>query len=152
MPIFVALFALMINGADSFIGGMVGLMTGPLLYFIWRRRYGGLTKKDSVKFPANPKTGLAVGDTRKIAFLLMIMSIFNMIEILFAPWYEDWDSGDGPVAEDYFDGMFPNANIDVLLNILQNGLYIITVISVIGCIVFYILSKKVEPEKKLSDI
>ena len=48
--------------------------------------------------------------------------------------------------------MFPNANIDVLLNILQNGLYIITAISVIGCIVFYILSKKVEPEKKLSDI
>lgn len=152
VPIFVALFALMINGADYFIGGMVGLMTGPLLYFIWRRRYGGLTKKDSVKFPANPKTGLAVGDTRKIAFLLMIMSIFNMIEILFAPWYEGWDSGDGPVAEDYFDGMFPNANIDVLLNILQNGLYIITAISVIGCIVFYILSKKVEPEKKLSDI
>ena len=101
-----------------------------------------------MRFPTNPKTGLAVGDTRKIAFLLMIMSIFNMIEILFAPWYEGWNSGDGPVAEDYFDGMFPNANIDVLLNIIQNGLYIITVIGVIGCIVFYILSKKVEPEKK----
>ncbi len=148
VPICVAIFALLINGSDYFLGGMVGLMTGPLLYFIWRRKYGGLTRKDSTLYPANPKTGLAVGDTKKISFLLMLMSILNIVAVFFAPWYEGWGTADGPEAGDFFDGMFPHANVDILLNAIQIGLYIVTAISVIGCIVFYILSKKIEPQKK----
>lgn len=58
---------------------MVGIITGPILYFIWRRMYGGLTKKDAVAYPSNPKTGLAVGDTKRMSFLFLLMTVMNVI-------------------------------------------------------------------------
>ena len=38
---------------------MIGILSGPVLYFIWRRIYGGLSAKDPVKFPINKRMGLA---------------------------------------------------------------------------------------------
>ncbi|MEG0156138.1 MAG: APC family permease, partial [Anaerovoracaceae bacterium] len=58
VPICVALFSFFVNGSDYFVGGMIGIISGPILYIIWRKMYGGLSKKDPVAFPANPKTGL----------------------------------------------------------------------------------------------
>ena len=46
VAICVALFAIFINGSDYYIGGMTAMATGPFLYIIWRKMYGGLTKKD----------------------------------------------------------------------------------------------------------
>ena len=57
IPICVALFAIFINGSDYYIGGMTAMATGPLLYIIWRKMYGGLTKKDPIAFPGNSRTG-----------------------------------------------------------------------------------------------
>lgn len=148
VPICVALFAFFINGSDYFVGGMIGLLTGPLLYFIWRRRYGGLTKKNPELFPANKKTGLAVGDTKKMSFLFLLMTIMNVIACFFMPWYEGWGTDDAWEAGDYFDGLFENGNVLTITSTIQTILYVLTVLTAVLCVVTFILSKKVEPQKQ----
>lgn len=147
VPICVALFAFLINGSDYFVGGMIGLITGPILYFIWRRRYGGLTKKDPQRFPVNEKTGLAVGDIRRLAFLFLLMTVMNGIACIFMPWYEGWGTEDMWGAGDYFDGLFEDGNVMTILGTIRTVLYVLTAVTAILTIVFYFVSKKVEPEK-----
>lgn len=143
VPICVALFSFFINGSDCYLAGAIGMVSGTVLYFIWRRRYGGLTKKNAELFPVNKKTGLAVGDTRKIAFMLLLLSIFNVIACFFMPWYENgWE------ADSYFDGMLPNANVDTITTIIYTGLHVFTVICAIATVVFFAISRKVEPPRK----
>ena len=146
IPICVAIFAFFINGSDYYLGGMVGILSGPVLYFFWRRRYGGLTKKDPEKFPVNPKTGLGVGDTRKMACLFLIMTIMNLIAVVFMPWYEGWGTEDAWESGDYFDGIVENFNVDTIVNVIGTGLYILTAVCAVACIVTFALSKKVEPK------
>ena len=148
VPICVALFAFVVNGSDYFIGGIIGLISGPILYFFWRRRYGGLTKKNPTLFPKNEKTGLAVGDTKRISLLCFIMTIMNVFACFFMPFYEAWGTEDAWEAGDYFDGMFPNGNVDAIVGTVQTVLYVLTVVIAILCVVFFILSKKIEPEKQ----
>ena len=148
VPIALAVFAFLINGSDYFIGGMVGLLTGPLLYIIWRRRYGGLSKKAPDLFPVNPRTGLQYGDTKRITFLLLLMTIMCVAMRLFAPWYEGWFGGANEWdPDDYFDGMFPNADLTGLQHILQSGVTILIAVCGIACVVFFLRSKKLEAEK-----
>ncbi len=147
VPICVAVFAYFINGSDYYLGGMIGILTGPVLYFIWRRRYGGLTAKDPERFPANPKTGLAEGDTKRISFLLLLMTIMNAVALAFMPWYEGWGTEDSWGAGDYFDGMLESANGDVIISVIRTGLYILAAVCAAGCVVFYLMSRKVEPRK-----
>ena len=147
VPICVAFLAYFINGSDYYLGGMVGILSGPVLYFIWRRKYGGLTKKDPERFPTNKKTGLAVGDTKKMSFLFMMMTVMNIIALFFEPWYEGWGTEDAWESGDYFDGMFENVDVDVILGAIQTGLYILTAVCAILMIVFFFVYKKVEPKK-----
>lgn len=147
VPICVAFLAYFINGSDYYLGGMVGILSGPVLYFIWRRKYGGLTKKDPVRFPKNEKTGLAVGDTKRMAFLFLLMTIMNVIALFFEPWYEGWGTEDAWESGDYFDGMFESVDVDVILGAIQTGLYILTAVCAILMIVFFFVYKKVEPKK-----
>ena len=137
VPICVAFLAYFINGSDYYLGGMVGILSGPVLYFIWRRKYGGLTKKDPERFPANEKTGLAVGDTKKMSFLFMMMTVMNIIALFFEPWYEGWGTEDAWESGDYFDGMLENVDVDVILGAIQTGLYILTAVCAILMIVFF---------------
>ncbi|MCI7303314.1 MAG: APC family permease [Clostridiales Family XIII bacterium] len=143
VPICVAVFSFFINGSDCYLAGAIGMVSGTILYYIWRRRYGGLTKKNPQLFPANKKTKLAVGDTRKITFMLLLLSIFNVIACFFMPWYENgWEAGD------YFDGMLPDANVDTITTIIDTGLHVFTAVCAIATVVFFVISKKVEPAKK----
>lgn len=145
VPICVAIFAFMINGSDYFLGGMIGLMSGPVLYFIWRRRYGGLTKKNPEVFPGNAKTGLAVGDVKRISAVFGIFSVMNIVALTFMPWYEGWgDLVDGWGSGDYFDGLLENMDVTAIWNIIQNGLYIVTAVTIIVTIITYIISRKIE--------
>lgn len=66
IPITIAIISFFINGSDYFLGGMLGIMSGPLMYFIWRRRYGGLAKRYPDRFTTNQRTGLGIGDLAKI--------------------------------------------------------------------------------------
>ena len=147
VPICVALLAYFINGSDYYLGGMVGILSGPVLYFIWRRKYGGLTKKDPVRFPKNEKTGLAVGDTKRMAFLFMMMTIMNIIALFFEPWYEGWGTEDAWESGDYFDGLLENVDVNSIVGAIQTGLYILTAVCAILMIVFFFVYKKVEPKK-----
>lgn len=146
VPICVAIFANFVNGSDYYLGGMIGIITGPVLYFIWRRRYGGLTKKDSQAFPSNKKTGLAVGDTKRISILFLVMTIMNVIALIFEPWYEGWGTEDAWGSGDYFDGILENMNVNTIVGTIQIGLYILTAVCAAACIIFYLISKKVEPK------
>ena len=147
VPICVALLAYFINGSDYYLGGMVGILSGPVLYFIWRRKYGGLTKKDSEQFPTNKKTGLAVGDTKRMAFLFMMMTIMNIIALFFEPWYEGWGTEDAWESGDYFDGILENVDVNSIVGAIQTGLYILTAVCAILMIVFFFVYRKVEPKK-----
>lgn len=147
VPMCVAVFAFFVNGSDYYLGGVIGLLTGPILYFIWRRMYGGLSKKDPVAFVNNPKTGLAVGDTRRLSFLLLIITVMNVLALLFEPWYEGWGTEDAWESGDYFDGILEAVNVDTIVGTIKIILWIVTIICAIACLVIYIASKKLEPSK-----
>lgn len=149
VPICIAIFAFFVNGSDYYTCGMIGLLTGPLLYILWRHRYGGLSKKDPVAYPQNPKTGLQYGDTKRMAFLFGLMSIMNVVACFFLPWYECWgDPVDGWASSDYFDGLFEAAEVSSILNVVRILLYCVTAVTVILTIVCAALSKNDKaPEK-----
>ena len=147
VPICVGLLAYLINGSDYYTAGMIGILSGPVLYFIWRRKYGGLTKKDPVNFPSNPKTGLAFGDTRRMCLLFTLMTVLNVVAIFFMPWYEKWGTEESWEAADYFDGALENANGDAIISVIQTGLYTVTAVCAVLMIAFFFISRKVEPKK-----
>ena len=93
-PVAIATLALFINGTDYFVGGILALMSGPLVYVLFKRRYGGLTLHDAEKHPTNPETGLAVGDLRRIASFFAGVALVGLVGIFFLPWYDDAPSYD----------------------------------------------------------
>lgn len=148
VPICVAVFAFFVNGSDYYTGGMVGIVTGPLLYFIWRRMYGGLSAKNPDAFPMNAKTRLAVGDTRRMSFLFLVVTIMNIVALIFEPWYEDWGGPDAWGSGDYFDGILEAQNVDTIVMIIKTVLIALTIVCALACIILYAISKKVEPSKE----
>jgi len=88
-PLVIAAFALFINGTDYFVGGVFALLSGPLVYVLFKRRYGGLTRNDAQAHPSNPRTGLALGDLGRIAWFFTGLTLVGFIAIFFLPWYDD---------------------------------------------------------------
>jgi len=110
-PVLIAFVALFINGTDYFVGGMLALLSGPVAYFFFRRKYGGLTKIDPVRHPVNPKTGLAVGDTKRLTWMFGILTAIGIIAIFFLPWYDNPQS----YTDDYgIEGLF-----DILMTCIR---------------------------------
>ncbi len=71
-------------------------MSGPILYVIWKKMYGGLAKKDPVEYPVNRKTGLAHGDLKRIAGMFFVLAIVGFVAYPWLKWFEgDW-------AEEYY--------------------------------------------------
>lgn len=142
VPCIIAFVAFFINGTDYFIGGMVGIVSGPVLYIIWRRMYGGLTKKNPAAFPGNPKTGLAVGDMRRMSFMFFILAAMGLIGCFFLPWFEgDW--GNDWYLECYgIEGFF-----DTMMVWIRWATGIAAVIAIILAAV----AAKVEPKKASKD-
>jgi len=97
-PLLIAFLALFINGTDYFVGGMIALVTGPVMYFIFKRAYGGLTKAHPAKHPVNPKTGLAVGDLKRMSWMFAGLTAIGVIATLFLPWFD--------TPENYIEGLF----------------------------------------------
>jgi len=89
IPILVAFIALYINGTDYFVLGLLGMITGPIAYIIFKKVYGGLYKNDPLKYPINKKTKLAVGDTKRIAIAFTILGLLMLIGRIFLPGYDD---------------------------------------------------------------
>ncbi|MDD2215544.1 MAG: APC family permease [Eubacteriales bacterium] len=138
VPCTIAFIAFFINGTDYFIGGMTGIVSGPILYTIWRRRYGGLTKKDPVAFPGNSKTGLAVGDLKRMSLMFLILGGMGVIGSLFLPWFEgDWGN------EYYLEYYGLEGFLDTMLLWIR----IATGLAIVVGIILGIVASKVEPTK-----
>lgn len=141
VPCIIAFFAFFINGTDYFIGGMLGIVSGPVLYIIWKKKYGGLAKKDADKFPINPKTGLAIGDMKRMASIFIGLAAMGGIALAWLPWFEgEW--GPDYYLETYEAGFF--SSFDGMINTIKITSIIMLVIGVI----FAIISTKVEPKNK----
>jgi amino acid transporter len=134
VPSFIIIFvAFFISGTDYFVGGMTALVTGPIMYFIFKRKYGGLTEIDPVAYPLNPKTRLGIGDTRRLAWMLASMTLLGAIAAFFLPWYED----PGYYTESYgIEGLF-----DFLISVIGW----MTIACGAATVVMAMIARRVEP-------
>ena len=138
VPVVVAFIALYINGADYFVMGLLGMISGPIAYIIFKKIYGGLYKNDPEKYPINEKTKLAVGDTKRISFSFGLLAVLMIIGRLFLPGYEDH----AYYAEAYgVDNMF-----DILMMLVTVGAAVCAVLAVI----FGVLYNKTESKEAIN--
>jgi amino acid transporter len=152
VPICIAVISFLINGSDYFIGGMIGIISGPVIYFFWRRYFGGLSRKDPVAHPENEKTGLATGDLRRMALLFGILTAIGVAGCLFLPWYEgDWVTG--LMAEDglsYADAFAENYDMTLFgtQEAMWAGIRNATIASGALTVVLAVLARVVEPARR----
>ncbi len=140
VPCIIAFCSFFINGTDYFIGGMLGIVSGPVLYVIWKKMYGGLAKKDAVRYPVNPKTGLAIGDTKRIGSIFLGLAVVGGLALAWLPWFEgDW--GPEYYAEEYETGFF--SSFDGMLQAIQTS----TIVFLVVAVVCFVIAAMVEPKK-----
>ncbi|NGM17904.1 amino acid permease [Eggerthellaceae bacterium zg-893] len=73
----IATFVLCLNPVADFLATMLFLASGVVAYVVFKRLYGGLSQVDPERHPLDPKTRLAVGDTKRIGlFVLMTAGLF----------------------------------------------------------------------------
>jgi amino acid transporter len=123
-----------INGTDYFVGGVAALVTGPIMYFIFKRKYGGLTKTDPVKYPANSRTGLGIGDTKRMAWMFATLTVIGFIGAFFLPWY------DGP--EYYMETYGTERLFDILIRCVRW----MTVAFGAVTLILVVIARRVEPK------
>ncbi len=110
-PVVIAFLVMFISGTDYFVGGMLALVSGPVAYFIFKRKHGGLAIDRPERYPLNPKTRLGIGDTRRMAWMFGGLTAMGIIATCFLPWYED----PAAYAENYgVDGFF-----DILMSVVH---------------------------------
>jgi amino acid transporter len=140
VPSFIIIFlAFFISGTDYFVGGVAALVTGPVMYFIFKRKYGGLTKNDPVNYPMNSRTGLGIGDTRRMAWLFAVLTLLGFIAAFFLPWYE------GP---EYYTETY---GIEGLFGILISCIRWMTAAFGVLTVILVIIANKVEPKVAKAD-
>lgn len=143
LPIVIAIVALLVNGTDYFFVGIVGSASGVIVYLLVKKVYGGMYKTDPVNNPLNKKTGLAFGDTVRIAVFMIIAGTFAFLGQFWLRWYEV-DYGEwAPTDYDMFGNMIPQ----ILDSLKWGGL----IVAALG-IVLVLIGKKIEKEdNRLSD-
>ncbi len=132
-PISIAFLALFMAGTDYFLGGMLALLSGPAAYFIFKRKYGGLTKNDPARHPLNSRTGLAIGDTKRMAWMFGGLTVIGIIATFFLPWYED---------PQYYTDEY---GIEGLFDILMSGIRWMTAGLGVLTAALLIIARRVEP-------
>jgi len=134
-PLTIAAIALVINGIDYFVGGMIAIVSGPIVYVIFRRRFGGLTVNDPEKHPMNPRTRLAVGDLRRMTWIFAGLTTVGIIGALFLPWYDDPQS----YTETY--------GVEGLFDILMRIIWLSTITSGLVTVGLGIAARRIEPKR-----
>lgn len=137
VPIVIAVASFFINGTDYFIGGMLGLVSGPILYVFWKRRYGGLAKKGH---PVNPRTGLALGDLKRIAGVFFGLAVVGFIAVPWLRWFE------GSWAEEYYTETYGSgllSNFDAMIT----GILVAAAVSLVVAVITWLVALKLEPKK-----
>ena len=138
-PMVIAVIALLINGTDYFVMGMLATISGIIAYVAVKVAYGGLSKDDPDRYPLNTKTKLAAGDTMRIGLFFIIGGAFSFLAQFWLRWYEI-DYGEwGPDDYDMMGNMIPQ-----VLEVLKwAGLAVL----IIGIIVF-IIGRKTDKAAK----
>ncbi|MDD4593275.1 MAG: APC family permease [Parabacteroides sp.] len=134
----IATISLLLNGTDYFFAGMIGLISSPVMYYIWKRMYGGMTKVDPQKYPMNPKTKLGFGDLDRMAAIFAIIAILGFIGCFFFPWYE------GSWGAEYYMEEYGSANA---FEFLLNGVKWMSVLYVTIFVVLKLIARKVDPKQ-----
>ena len=137
MPIFISIVALLVNGTDYFVTGLIATASGVIVYVIVKLVYGGLSKQDPVKYPMNPKTKLAQGDTTRIGLYLIIAGAGAFLAQFWLRWYEvsygEWEPSD----YDMMGNIIPQVQ-----NVLAIGG---AIVAIIGIIVYFACKKNDPP-------
>ena len=68
--------------------GLVATATGPIVYIIVKRIYGGLFITAPEKHPLNKRTKLAFGDTLRIGLYMIVTGLFSFFGQVWLRWYE----------------------------------------------------------------
>lgn len=131
----IATVSLLLNGSDYFLAGMIGLISAPVMYFIWKRIYGGLAKNDPEKYPLNPKTKMAPGDLDRMAVVFGLLAILGVIACFFLPWYE------GSWAVEYYQETYGSPNS---FAIILTGIKVMTGLYAVICVGLKLLGRKLE--------
>jgi amino acid transporter len=134
IPILVGVAGYLLNGTDYFLGGLVALISGPIMYFVFKRIYGGLNKTEPGAHPLNPRTGLALGDMYHYCIFFLILLALGVMGGLFLPYYEgSW--GPAYYLETY--------GADIFLSMI-NGIWVLAGVGAVGAAVFFILGRRIE--------
>lgn len=97
-PVLISVTALLINGTDYLAIGLMGLCSGPVVYVIFKKLYGGFAVDDPEGCPVN-RAGLAVGDSARIGVFMLLAGAMAFLGQFWLRWYEIDYGGWGP--EDY---------------------------------------------------
>ncbi len=140
--VFISLLALMINGTDYFVSGLLGIASGPVAYLFFKWIYGGLSKTEPEKYPLNPKTKLAMGDVLRFAYYCLLSAIVGFFGKFFLTWFE------GEWGEEYYlevneTGFF--SNFEGMLDALQTGSIIAAVLGLVLLVIGLKMDRIKEP-------
>jgi len=136
--IIIAVIALFLNGTDYFLGGMFGLISSPIMYYIWKLKYGGLTVNDAEKYPVNPRTRMAYGDLYRMASIFGLFALLGFVGgYVFFPWYE------GAWAAEYYAETYAHENAFALM---LDGIILTSYVFAGVALVLAMLARKLEPE------
>ncbi len=78
----IATFALCLSPVEGFFATVLFLASGVVAYIVFKRVYGGLTVDRPEEHPLDPRTGLAAGDTRRIALFALIVAGLFLLNLL----------------------------------------------------------------------
>ena len=142
----IAVAALFLNGADYYLGGMIALISSPVLYIIWKRKYGGLYANDPEKYPINPRTKLAKGDLHRITVVFAIIGVIGLVGSLWwFGWYEvGWESY---YEEAYGSFGFMGSNGTEIRQWIDNVMLGISILYLIIAVVSKIVGNKIDKER-----
>lgn len=135
--IVICVFSTLVNGTDFYLGGLLWILIIPILYILSKWKYKGLTNKDPLQYPINPKTGLGFGDLKKIGGTYVGVGIYATLSRFFLRWYEG-DQAKGHYLEEYKTGLF--SNFELMLKMIV----IVGICSIIVGLIFIIAGKKLE--------
>lgn len=137
MPFVISIIALYVNGTEYFLSGFVLLGIGLIGYLLCKWIYGGLYKVDPEKYPLNPKTKLAVGDSFQVGLFVALCGACSLLGSILLRIYEgDW--GGEYYLEEYETGLF--SDFEGMLELLQTG----GIATLIAGLLLLLLSRKLE--------
>lgn len=137
LPLCISIIALLINGTDYFLIGIIALGTGPIFYMIFKWTMGGLNKTNPEKYPLNPKTRLAKGDTGRLGTYCLLSGMFSFLGQMFLMWYEGED-GIEYYATEGESALFNN--FTAMIDILKYGGLVLIILGII----LHLIKRKIE--------